>query len=592
MKYKLLKMSSLGCAFFALPFLISCTQNQKVDSANDRFPAQSNAYPVLADDKPQIVYVTYGKDGVAKPDIISVDKWEAKDKDLDTGARRRNDYLLKMFYASTVGLSSRNILHSVCFTGLAQDIERLFFDKSIRKVRNVYTNKLEDQNGLKIQSVQGVPETKTSSDGRMIGIKFLHQQTGDSFFRMANCSSGKSTVSDIAKPASDVPVGGSRSAAPGAAASPPTAKGGSRDPFFGFTIFHKVKDLNKKKYPEFVVRADYNASPIPDEEKPWKGMDLKDPKQSLIFTLIVQKYFYENMANQNPTNPDFNFIADKNRKRFWCHMPWMNVGTAGREALHGLTQERDLIPSTQLPPYFKSTPGTNWGVAYFNSSACRGLQDVFGTGTNPKPIPDFSRDNYFSDGSLITKMLFTTAQFPEIADAYTWNAHVNEVGSTERAIKPVRHIQMDIAVKDASLVGTNPLLKNWAMAGFYYDPTYDYDKEYKEYLGGMENPISSIPNLPKQLLKMRPMGVQTGFDAPDSIVFKGAATNGLKGRLNGPADNPKTSCLGCHAAAGTSAKMVPGFLSMKMYEPFIATKALDFSQQLALAKANFETAIP
>lgn len=561
------------CLFVAS--LFSCTQNRKYDSVLERAPAQQ-IYDSIAQDQPTLVYVTYDRQGKAHHEEISLAKWDGKKE-----AGRREDYLLKMYYASTVGISLKGLLHSACFLGSAQEIERSFFASN---------------DSLAIRNLNGWPQTRSSSDGRMLGIKVQHNIKGNLFFRVAHCNAGKSTVSDLAKPTSTTSVPKAWPIQVSNTSNPQRNMASNADPKIGFTIFHKAPDLDKKKFPEFSLRADYNNAPDKDEEKPWKGLDLKDPKQSLKFTLLVQKYFYENMANQNPKNPDFNFIAANNKNRFWCHMPWMNVGVAGREAVHGLTQERDLVPSLQIPAYMKSSPGTNWGIAYFNSTACRGIKDVFGTIDSPKISPEFDRDSFFGDGTLITKILFTTANYPDIAGAYTWNAHVNEVGSTERAIKTVRHIQMDIAVKDASLVGTNPLLKNWVMAGFYYDPTYDYDKEYKPLLDGMENPISCIPNLPKELLKMRPMGVQTGFDGPaetiDTIVFKGSSTNGLKGRLNGPADNPKTSCLGCHAAAGTQAKMVPGFLSQKMYDPYSSTKALDFNQQLALAKANYETAIP
>lgn len=92
---------------------------------------------------------------------------------------------------------------------------------------------------------------------------------------------------------------------------------------------------------------------------------------------------------------------------------------------------------------------------------------------------------------------------------------------------------------------------------------------------------------------MRPMGIQTGFDSPetgDTVIFPGAYANGSGGRLNGPADNPRSSCMGCHGAAGTSARMVPGFLSMKMFAPHQNEPMLEFNQQLALAKSNIETA--
>ena len=336
--------------------------------------------------------------------------------------------------------------------------------------------------------------------------------------------------------------------------------------------------------------GDYeNAKRRPDQ-KPWAGLDLKDPREALKFTLLIQKYFYENMANQNPQNHNFNFIAQKNKNRYWCHMPWMHVGAAGREAIHGMTKERDLVPSTRIPIYNNATPGSNWGVAYFNGPGCETIGDVFGSASNPKHEPDFTQAD-FGDGTVIIKMLFTTADFPEIQGAYKWRASVSGAGSTDRSIQDVRHIQMDIAVKDSSLKGAIPALNNWVMAGFYYDPNYDFDKELKQVLGA-ENPLKGLPNIPKELFKMRPIGVQTGFESPEkgeTIIFPGSFANGSGGRLNGPADNPKTSCLGCHGAAGTGASMIPGFLSMRMYEPYQQKPALDFNQQFALAKENYET---
>lgn len=556
--------------------LLSCTQNRKVDSAFERGPAQQ--VDGITKDQPTLIYTGYGKDGIGKNTEISEVRWTGRQGGFDTGGRE--DYLMKMYYASTVGISRKGLAHSICFLGSAQEIQQTFFSNSSETaIRNV-------EEGVK---------TRASQDGRVLGLRFSHLENGKKknlFFRMSNCNSGKSVVSGIAKPGDA--AGGGR-AVPAKPEAPVVEDIPVTDPRYGFTIFHKVKDLDKKKYPEFVLRADYDKAPKENDAKPWAGLDLRDEKQALKFTLMVQKYFYENMANQSKNN-DFNFIASKNKDRYWCHMPWMHTGVAGREAVHGLTQERDLIPSFQITPFKNATSGTNWGVAYFNGTGCRGIGEVFGTAKAPKAKPDFSRPEYFEDGTVITKILFTTANFPDLAGAYTWNAHVNEVGSTERMIKPVRHIQMDIAVKDSSLKGVNVLLKNWAMAGFYFDPTYDYDKDLKEFLDNEPNPLASIPNLPKELLKMRPMGVQTGFDSPeygkDTITFNKAETNGLKGRLNGPADNPKTSCLGCHGAAGTQARMVPGFLSMKMYEPFKSVPALDFNQQLALAKANYETAIP
>ena len=47
--------------------------------------------------------------------------------------------------------------------------------------------------------------------------------------------------------------------------------------------------------------------------------------------------------------------------------------------------------------------------------------------------------------------------------------------------------------------------------------------------------------------------------------------------MNGPADNPKGSCLSCHGAAGTTSKMVPGVKDFNQYLN-IKNSGLDFSQ--------------
>ncbi len=476
----------------------------------------------------------------------------------------REDFLLKFYYSNTRGVSLKGQRHASCFYGSSGDVAREFFEYA--KIRNLLNERAE---------------VKASTDGRMLGVAFNHEQKGRLTFRLSHCNSGKSNFSETkisnwlnGKNDSLIKASAKRSVASATSSA-----------FSISDTMNAASDI-----PQFKLRADFDNAPKSNETKPWAGLDLRNQKQALKFTLLVQKYFYENMANQNPNNPDQNFIAQNNQNRYWCHMPWLHVGFAGREAAHGMTKERDLVPSTLIPVYKNTTPGSNWGVAYFNANGCQAIQNVFGTANNPKREPDFNNGE-FADGTVITKMLFTTANFPEIKNAYTWRANVSDPGSTDRQIKTVRHIQMDIAVKDLSLKGTIPGLNYWVMAGFYYDPDYDFEKELRNVLGE-ENPLKSIPNLPKELLKMRPIGVQTGFDSPetgDTVIFPGAYANGSKGRLNGPADNPKTSCLGCHGAAGTTAKMIPGFLSMRMFTPHEKNLQLDFNQQFALAKENYET---
>jgi hypothetical protein len=554
-------MQNRIAAALGVLFLISCVQNNKNTVETNRNVASINEQP------PQLVYITY-KNGQIQEEDISVSRWRGENSGFSAGGRE--DYLIKMYQANTVGVSRKGLRHLACFKGSAEEVAKNFFNSQDPQTQ--------------ARNIEGDVETLASQDQRILGVRFKHKTLlkktdGIAEFRIQNCASGKSTIS---------PVLESSSREPNSVNKATTARIPASDPSFGFSILHKTK-LDKRVVPEFSLRADYeNAT---DKERlPWAGLDLRNERQALKFILLVQKYFYENMANQD-RNLNYNFIPQNNRDRFWCHMPWMHVGVQGREAIHGLTQERDLRPSQTMPPFMNATPGTNWGVAYFNDAGCRTLGKIFGSVNRPKKVPDWSQSD-FEDGTVITKMLFTTSNYKDIEKAYPWYAHVSDVGSTDRQVKLVRHIQMDIAIKDSSLKGINPALKNWLMAAFYYDPNYDYDKEYKAFLG-MENPLKSIEGLPRELYRMRPMGVQTGFDMPDtgdSLVFKGSFTNGFEGRLNGPADNPKSSCLGCHGAAGTPVSMVPGFMTLQSFRPVVRTQGfLDFNQQLALAKANYET---
>lgn len=559
-------LTTLGSGLILAAGFTACTQTEKTPMTTESVRAPA----AIQDDAARLVYVTYGKDGKANREEITAARWLGQNGGFSAGGRE--DYLLKIYYSNTRETSLKGLRHASCFFGDAATVAKEFFPagNAAAEIRNLRS---------------AVPEVKASSDGRMLGVAFDHNAKGRVSFRLAHCESGKSTISDsiISNWAEGKP---SKKVSGMKATKKRTVAGNQRDD--GFQIFDDTpfsEDL-----PLFKLRADYDKAPQRPDAKPWAGLDLKDPKQALKFTLLVQKYFYENMANQNPRNANYNFIAQNNKNRFWCHMPWMHVGPNGREAIHGMTKERDLIPSMLIPAYKNATPGSDWGVAYFNNTGCNSIEQVFGTSTNPKHDPNFMGGK-FGDGTVIIKMLFTTADFPEVKGAYTWRATVSGPGETERKLQNVRHIQMDIAVKDYSLKGTSPALENWVMAGFYYDPNYDFDKELRTVLGE-ENPLKGIPNVPKELFKMRPMGVQTGFDSPDkgeSIIFPGAYANGSGGRLNGPADNPKTSCLGCHGAAGTGAKMIPGFLSMRMFEPYKGNTVLDFNQQFALAKENFET---
>ena len=440
--------------------------------------------------------------------------------------------------------------------GDAGTVAKSFFDRSIA-----------------IANLEGDIVAKPSSDGFLLGIQFQGRNLSDAnlsraHFRLPNCqNSGKAEILNDRERAAAVILRGPASIV--AKRFP-----ASIDAENGFDILDKNSGGN---YPTFSMRDDYSNARAGASDRPWKGMDISNKAGAFEFAEAVQAYFYDGMANQH-SNADQNFVASSDTTHYWCHMPWLNVGDSGREAIHGLTKERDILPSTIYP-----APGTgsDWGIGFYNAVGCQTIGSVFGNSRSSGTTPNWNSAK-FPDGTMSAKILFTTANFPALNGSFSWNAHVSGPKQTERQVTSVRHLQMDIAVRDSSLKGTIPGNRNWVMVTYYYDTSYT---------AADNSPLRRIANLPAAFLHMRPMGVQVGFETPNTILFDGAKTNQVSSSLNGPADNPKSSCLGCHGTAGTHVAMAPGFTSNAMYSATMASTPsnLDFSQQLALAKRNAET---
>lgn len=260
---------------------------------------------------------------------------------------------------------------------------------------------------------------------------------------------------------------------------------------------------------------------------------------------------------------------------------------------------------------------SSYGVAWFNRPNCEHLLNVFGDDANPKDPTLWlqgrvaanddgekrAREYETADGSVSFKMLFTTLQaqerdngsyglYPILEKAYKWIAHVStHRNQSPRIVQEVSHVQMDIAIKDKNIRGlmegqgvTNPDdVIPWVMLTYYYDPNYTnpiFDRNQPPHMRLSESEIALAP---EGLRHMRPIGIQYGLDKGQSVILYEAG-NGLDGaplglaknnhfedgdllaqdyfyntRLNGPADNPDSSCLGCHASSGINAfRKFPG----------------------------------
>lgn len=231
----------------------------------------------------------------------------------------------------------------------------------------------------------------------------------------------------------------------------------------------------------------------------------------------------------------------------WWISPWMDFTSNGREPIHGLTRERSPDPGDVGP----GAPGglQVWAVGFYNAEGAYGLAQVFADPCDPKvPTAGWT----FPDNSASFKFLFTNGgkeAIPYLDGAPEIEAFIDAPGGG-RARQIVRLLQVDIAVRDARaptgwVFGTyvwkgprkgDGLIDNLVPVGMMWgnDPGVD------------ATPRDNFASLKETKLNMALAG----------HVWRAAGQSwderpwpGFQGRLNGPADNLRSSCLSCHALA-------------------------------------------
>jgi hypothetical protein len=336
--------------------------------------------------------------------------------------------------------------------------------------------------------------------------------------------------------------------------------------------------------PEFALSQAYPAQP-PNESAPWMALDPR--KSPNAYMGAVLKYCLEG-------NVQVDWRVQDNTVRRWYHAPWMHWGGHGREPIHGLTMERTSAAGELAP----NQPAgiQNWAVGMYNARAAAAIGAVW-----QDPVSPNKAAAHFPPGSVGVKLLFTEAtpeQVPYLAGSKVWPAYIyqdvnNAKSGAPRVVKQLRLLQVDIAVRDPRFNSTT----GWIFGTFIYD-------------GGRpgNNPYS----------KLRPVGLMWGNDqgiGPNEIQHGAKIQQsklnpaerpimhhyGWLNRLNGPVDNPKSSCLSCHSVAQwpVSADMTPTkfpegspewmkwFRNIRAGEPFTAgDAALDYSLQLTFGLQN------
>ena len=277
------------------------------------------------------------------------------------------------------------------------------------------------------------------------------------------------------------------------------------------------------------------------EPYPWKGFDyVTQPEQYIraVFSYVLKG------------NAEVDWVVQNNTVRKWYHAPWMHWSDSGREFVHGLTRER-TTPVPAAGQAGELGPGQtkcfqNWAVGFFNAPGGYTVGQVWAD-----PFSPDAAKARFLDGTVVAKLLFTAAtvdQAPYLANAFEWDANVSDIADTDtgcrehvkRRVQKMRLLQIDLAVRDERADGTT----GWVFGTYSYDGNASGATVWDRMIpvGVMwGNDPTLTPDAFNQNARVQETWINPAINTPQHL--------GWLGRLNGPVDNPRSSCLSCHGAA-------------------------------------------
>ena len=282
----------------------------------------------------------------------------------------------------------------------------------------------------------------------------------------------------------------------------------------------------------FHLSQDYPTKAPPPEKYPWKKFDPRTHWKEYL--MAVLDYCYEG-------NIECDWDVEKNAKRKWYHAPWLHWGRNGREFVHGLTHERVSQPGELAPTQVSMFQ--NWAVGAYNAPGGYVIKQVWCDPDNPV-------DAAFQDGTVSVKLLFTQAndkQVPYLSGAKEWQAYIYSTiaiptnAVLSRKIDTLRLLQIDVAVRDTQVDDTT----GWVFGTFVYNGDLPGKDPWHKMVPvglawGNDDDLTIAKQRGGQVLKQSI--INTGPELPFQHL-------GYAGRLDGPVDNPISSCLSCHSTA-------------------------------------------
>jgi hypothetical protein len=365
------------------------------------------------------------------------------------------------------------------------------------------------------------------------------------------------------------------------------------------TSYHGPVFKLKQDYPTSMPTGTLPAFFQTDFRKDWRK-----------YMLEVQQYCFDG-------NTAVDFRVEYNHKHDWFHMPWQHYGSSGREGIHGLTKEAG-VKSYQLAPTQSIDSSGAWAVGFYNDVASYTIGQVWKDHYKPDLSPMMGNNAGFKNGSILFKILFVSLpekyavkQVPSLENGLWWDAYASSnFKTTVRKKIKVALIQMDIMVRD------DRAPNGWIFGTFQYNGSTNHANKWENLIPvglmwGQDPENSMGPQnrkgpYPNTIINTK---LKETIINPDTKELP-ATHLGWNGRLNGPVDNPMSSCYSCHATAeytqgspmnptfdaDTLKNDPPGsvgwmrwFQNNKCGTPFDAGHvSTDFSLQLAAALQNFD----
>lgn len=269
----------------------------------------------------------------------------------------------------------------------------------------------------------------------------------------------------------------------------------------------------------------------PGEILPWKQI-ARNPEEIKI---RWKEYLSAVLIYAYAGNLETDWKVQKNKRRKWFHAPWMHAGVTGREFMRGLTVERRSCAKELVEGKIcddDKLPIENWAVSVYNEPGAFYINQVWTEMLREKPNPaNFPADG-FPEGTVAVKLLFTQAETEFTRNSVEWKA---DIYRGKMPAQTMRLLQIDVSVRD----DVSPT--GWIFGTFLYHddaPPISYSDELSPEQQGW--------------LRVEPLGLMFGNETNQSFLNRHIPIPqhfGCQQRLNGPVDNPKSSCLACHAMA-------------------------------------------